>query len=109
MLLADKVPDHARQRYVCRQSVFAHDSSPALARYCEYAPGDSPSFAERDLDGVILQRKGLSKKDVPRRVDLTEEDYMLMPVKLYGFGLADREWRKSTPSPFESLCAEIFH
>lgn len=34
-------------------------------------------------------------KDVILRTQLTEDEFMLMPVVLYGFSLGDRKWRMS--------------
>ncbi|KAF7798033.1 hypothetical protein EIP86_009245 [Pleurotus ostreatoroseus] len=61
-------------------------------KFRDYAPTDGTPFAKQDLDGKTLQRTALSSKETMRKVELTEEEYMLMPAKLFGFGLADREW-----------------
>ncbi len=51
-----------------------------------------PPPMKRDLDGILLDRKVLDSKGDVRRADMTEEEFLLMPSKLYGFSLGDRKW-----------------
>ncbi|KAJ3554335.1 hypothetical protein NM688_g3159 [Phlebia brevispora] len=67
----------------------------------------------RDLDGQLLSRSRiLSGREVSRR-ELTEEELMIMPIRLFGFSLADRKWLEFSvcnveevvwkPEPFKQL------
>ena len=50
----------------------------------------------KTLDGQSLERKALTNKNEVRRTEMTDEEYMMFPAKLYGFSLADRKWSTST-------------
>ncbi len=64
-------------------------------KYIQYAYGDPLPTVKRDLDGKLVGLKVLSTKADARRVDMTAEEFLLMPAKLYGFSLGDRKWRTS--------------
>lgn len=46
----------------------------------------------RDLDRKPLVRKGLSKKGDFRRIDIKDEEFLMMPAIVHGFSLSDRKW-----------------
>ena len=56
-----------------------------------YARSSVPNVS-RDLDGNSLERKALTRKNDVRRVEMTDDEYMMLPAKIYGFSLADRKW-----------------
>ncbi|PSR74308.1 hypothetical protein PHLCEN_2v9925 [Hermanssonia centrifuga] len=61
-------------------------------KFIQYAYGDPLPTVKRDLDGKIVGLKVLSTRADVRRVDMTAEEFLLMPAKLYGFSLGDRKW-----------------
>ena len=60
----------------------------------------------KTLDGQSLERKALTNKNEVRRTEMTDEEYMMFPAKLYGFSLADRKWSTSTHTFLVSLSSD---
>ena len=65
-----------------------------IEKYARYGYMTVPTTS-KTLDGQSTERKALTNKTDIRRVDMTDEEYMLFPAKLWGFSLADRKWSKS--------------
>ena len=66
-----------------------------IEKYARYCGAGVPSV-RRDLNGKSLEQRALTNKNEVRRTEMTDEEYMMFPAKLYGFSLADRKWSTST-------------
>ena len=65
----------------------------AIEQYAQNVPEPVPSVV-RTLDGLWL-RKALANKNKARRLEMTDDEYMMLPARLFGFSLADRKWSTS--------------
>ncbi|KAJ3543469.1 hypothetical protein NM688_g5851 [Phlebia brevispora] len=86
--------DYDAVAYLCSGKKIAIKSRIMLdrPRYAQYSMSPQPPSVDRDLDGNTLIRKALSGKNDTRRAEISDEEFMLMPAKMYGFSLADRKW-----------------